>query len=158
MLLGLGGDLERLQLTIGFIAAQFRALVGIIVIQVFTKVLSKAVLSVLLYNYLKGIVKTIVAAYRIVIIPLKDFLLQQYIVLQYLLVNILPLLEIILSRGPIYTKILNRSFVSCIVLIILYTRQQYISFIKQFIRIRTELYFIPLRVVDLGRSIIKLSK
>jgi hypothetical protein len=37
--------------------------------------LSKAVLSVLLYNYLKYIVKTIVAAYRIVMIPLKDLLL-----------------------------------------------------------------------------------
>ena len=35
----------------------------------------KAVLSVLPYNYLKGIVKTIVAAYRIIIIPLKDLLL-----------------------------------------------------------------------------------
>ena len=75
MLLGLGRNLKRLQLTIGFIAARFRALVGIIVIQVFTEVLSKAVLSVLLYNYLKGIVKAIVAAYRIVIIPLKDLLL-----------------------------------------------------------------------------------
>jgi len=32
MLLGLGGGLKRLQLTIGFIAAQFRALVGIIII------------------------------------------------------------------------------------------------------------------------------
>jgi len=32
MPLGLGGDLKRLQLTIGFIAARFKALVGIIVI------------------------------------------------------------------------------------------------------------------------------
>ena len=39
------------------------------------EVLNKAVLSVLLYNYLKSTVKTIVAAYRIVIIPLKDLLL-----------------------------------------------------------------------------------
>ena len=55
MPLGSGGNLERLQLTIGFIAARFEALVGIIVIQVFTEVLSKAVLSVLLCNYLEGI-------------------------------------------------------------------------------------------------------
>ena len=40
------------------------------------EVLSEAVLSVLSCDYLKGIVKTIVAAYRIVIIPLKDLLLQ----------------------------------------------------------------------------------
>jgi hypothetical protein len=39
------------------------------------EVLSKAVLSVLLRDYLEGIVKTIVAAYRIVMIPLKDLLL-----------------------------------------------------------------------------------
>ena len=39
------------------------------------EVLDKAVLSILLRNYLKGIVKTIVAAYRIIIIPLKDLLL-----------------------------------------------------------------------------------
>ena len=39
------------------------------------EVLGKAILSILLYNYLKGIVKTIVAAYRIIIIPLKDLLL-----------------------------------------------------------------------------------
>ena len=75
MLLGLDRDLKRLQLTIGFIAARFRALVGIIVIQVFAEVLGKAVLSVLPYNYLKGTVETIVAAYRIIIIPLKDLLL-----------------------------------------------------------------------------------
>ena len=55
--------------------ARFKALVGIIVIQVFTEVLSKAILSVLLYDYLKGIVKTIVAAYRVIIITLKDLLL-----------------------------------------------------------------------------------
>ena len=75
MLLGLGRDLKRLQLTIGFIAARFKVLVSIIVIRVFAEVLSKAVPSVLLCDYLKGTVKTIVAAYRIVIIPLKDLLL-----------------------------------------------------------------------------------
>jgi len=56
-------------------AARFRALAGIIIIQVFTEVLGKAVLSILSRNYLKSTVKTIVAAYRIVIIPLKDLLL-----------------------------------------------------------------------------------
>ena len=76
MPLGSGGNLERLQLTIGFIAARFGALASIIVIQVFTEVLSKAVPSILSYDYLEGTVKTIVAAYRIVIIPLKDLLLQ----------------------------------------------------------------------------------
>ena len=69
------GDLERLYLTIGFIAARFKVLVGIIVIQVFVEVLSKAVLSVLPRDYLKGIVKTIVATYRIIMILLKDLLL-----------------------------------------------------------------------------------
>ena len=39
------------------------------------EVLGKAVLSILLRDNLKGIVKTIVAAYRIIIIPLKDLLL-----------------------------------------------------------------------------------
>ena len=39
------------------------------------EVLSKAVLSVLPRDYLKGTVKTIVATYRIIIIPLKDLLL-----------------------------------------------------------------------------------
>ena len=61
MSLGLGGDLKRLQLAIEFMAARFKVLVGIIVIQVFAEVLSKAVLSVLPRNYLKGIVKIIVA-------------------------------------------------------------------------------------------------
>ena len=69
------GDLERLQLTIGFIAARFKALVGIIAIYVFTDVLNKAVLSVLLRDYFTGTVKSIVTPYRIVIIPLKDLLL-----------------------------------------------------------------------------------
>jgi len=39
------------------------------------EVLGKAVLNILPYNYLKDIVKTIVAAYRIVMILLKDLLL-----------------------------------------------------------------------------------
>jgi hypothetical protein len=39
------------------------------------EVLGKAVLSILPRDYLKGTVKTIVAAYRIVIILLKDLLL-----------------------------------------------------------------------------------
>ena len=38
------------------------------------------------------------------------------------LINTLPLLEIILSKGPIYAKTLNRSSASCVVLIILYTK------------------------------------
>jgi hypothetical protein len=76
MLLGLGGDLKRLQLTIGFIMVWFRALAGIIAIYIFVDVLSKAILSVLLRDYFMGIVKSIVTPYRIVIILLKDFLLQ----------------------------------------------------------------------------------
>ena len=40
------------------------------------EVLSKAVLSVLPRDYLKAIVKTTVATYRIIIIPLKDLLSQ----------------------------------------------------------------------------------
>ena len=56
--------------------ARFRALIGIIIIQVFMEVLGKAVPSILPRNYLKGMVKTIVAAYRIVMILLKDFLSQ----------------------------------------------------------------------------------
>ena len=72
---GLGGDLKRLQLTIGFMAVQFRALTGIIAIYVFTDVFSKANPSILLYNYFIGIVKSIVTPYRIVIILLKDLLL-----------------------------------------------------------------------------------
>jgi len=75
MLLGLGRDLKRLQLTIGFIAARFIVLVGIIIIYVFAGIFSKTVLSILPYNYLIGTVKSIVATYRIIIIPLKDLLL-----------------------------------------------------------------------------------
>ena len=86
---GSGGGLERLQLTIGFIAARFRALVGIIAIHIFTDILSKADLSILLRNHFTGTVKSIVTPYRIVIILLKDLLLQQYI-LQHLDLMILP--------------------------------------------------------------------
>ena len=75
MPLGSGRDLERLQLTIGFIAARFKALAGIIAIYVFTDVLSKAVLSVLPRDHFTGTVRSIVTPYRIIIIPLKDLLL-----------------------------------------------------------------------------------
>ena len=75
MLLGLSRDLKRLQLTIGFIVARFRALVNITAIYIFADVLGKAVLSIFLYNYFTGIVKSIVTPYRIVIILLKDLLL-----------------------------------------------------------------------------------
>ena len=75
MLLGLSGDLKRLQLTIGFITAWFGALVGIAAIYVFIDVLGKAILSVLLCDYFTGTVKSIVTLYRIVMIPLKDLLL-----------------------------------------------------------------------------------
>ena len=76
MPLGLGGNLKRLQLTIGFITARFKALIGIVVIWVFIEVLDKAIPSILPRDYLKGMVKTIVAAHRIVMISLKDLLLQ----------------------------------------------------------------------------------
>ena len=72
---GSGRDLKRLQLTIGFIVAQFRALTGIAAIYIFINVLNKADLSILLYNYFTGTVKSIITPYRIVIIPLKDLLL-----------------------------------------------------------------------------------
>ena len=75
MLLGSSRDLERLQLTIGFIAARFKALVGITAIYIFADILSKAVLSVLPRDYFTGTVRFIVTPYRIVIIPLKDLLL-----------------------------------------------------------------------------------
>ena len=75
MLLGFSGDLKKLQLTIGFIAARFKALVGIIAIYIFINVLSKAILSVLPRDHFMGIVKSIVTPYRIVIILLKDLLL-----------------------------------------------------------------------------------
>ena len=75
MPLGSSRDLERLQLTIGFIAARFKALISIIAIYIFADVLSKAVLSVLPRDYFMGTVKSIITPYRIVIIPLKDLLL-----------------------------------------------------------------------------------
>jgi len=75
MSLDLSGDLERLQLTIEFIAARFIALVGIIIIQVFVEIFGEAIPNILLYNYLAGTIKSIVATRRIIIIPLKDLLL-----------------------------------------------------------------------------------
>ena len=75
MPLGLGRDLERLQLTIEFMAVWFGALTGIIAIYIFIDVFSKANLSILLYNYFMGMVESIVTPYRIIIIPLKDLLL-----------------------------------------------------------------------------------
>jgi hypothetical protein len=75
MLLSSGGNLKRLQLIIGFIAARFRTLVGITAIHIFIDVFSKAILSILLHNHFTDIVKSIITPYRIVIIPLKDLLL-----------------------------------------------------------------------------------
>ena len=75
MPLGSSRDLERLQLTIGFMAARFKALISIIAIYIFINILSKAILSILSRNYFTGIVKSIVTPYRIVIILLKDLLL-----------------------------------------------------------------------------------
>ena len=75
MPLGLSGDLKRLQLTIGFIAAQFKALIGIVAIYIFMDVFNKADLSILLHNYFTGTVKSIVTPYRIIMILLKDLLL-----------------------------------------------------------------------------------
>ena len=75
MLLGLNRDLKRLQLTIGFIAVQFRALAGIVAIYIFANVLSKAILSILLHDHFTDTVESIVTPYRIIIIPLKDLLL-----------------------------------------------------------------------------------
>ena len=75
MPLGFGGDLERLQLTIGFIAVRFKVLVNIVAIYIFTDVFSKAVLNILLYDYFIGMVKSIITPYKIVIIPLENLLL-----------------------------------------------------------------------------------
>ena len=75
MLPGLGGDLERLQLTIRFIAARFKALTGIVAIYIFADILGKANLSILLCNYFISIVESIMTPYRIIMIPLKDLLL-----------------------------------------------------------------------------------
>ena len=38
------------------------------------------------------------------------------------LINMLPLLKILLSKGPIYTKTLNKSSASYIALIVLHTK------------------------------------
>jgi len=76
MLPGSGKGLERLQLTIGFIAARFKALIGIIAIYIFTDIFNKAVPNIFLRNHFTGIVKSIVTPYRIIMIPLKDLLLQ----------------------------------------------------------------------------------
>ena len=75
MLLGSGGDLKRLQLTIGFIEMRFKVLAGITAIYIFVDVLSKVILSILPRDHFIGIVKSIITLYRIVIIPLKDLLL-----------------------------------------------------------------------------------
>ena len=75
MLLSSSGDLKKLQLIIGFIAAQFKALVGITAIYIFVDIFNKAIPSILLRNHFTGIVKSIVTPYRIVMILLKDLLL-----------------------------------------------------------------------------------
>ena len=75
ILLGSNRDLKKLQLTIKFIMAQFKALIGITAIYIFVDIFNKAILSILLYNYFMGIVKSIITPYRIIIIPLKDLLL-----------------------------------------------------------------------------------
>ena len=75
MLLGFSGNLKRLQLIIGFIVARFIVLAGIVAIYIFTDILNKAILSILLRDYFTGIVKSIITPYRIIIIPLKDLLL-----------------------------------------------------------------------------------
>ena len=75
MLLGFSRDLKKLQLTIGFIAAQFKALVGIVAIYIFADILNKAIPNILPRNYFIGIVKSIITPYKIVIIPLKNLLL-----------------------------------------------------------------------------------
>ena len=43
-------------------------LVDIIAIYIFTDVFSKAILSILLYNYFTGIVKSIITPYRIMVV------------------------------------------------------------------------------------------
>ena len=55
---------------------RFIVLIGIIVIQIFAEIFSKIILSILPRNHLANIVKSIVAIYKIIIIPLKDLLLQ----------------------------------------------------------------------------------
>ena len=54
---------------------RFKVLVSIVAIYIFVDVFSKAILSILLRNYIMGIVKSIITPYRIIIIPLKDLLL-----------------------------------------------------------------------------------
>ena len=76
MPLGSGRDLERLQLTIGFMAARFKALVGIAAIYIFADVFGKAVPSVLPRDHFTGTVESIVTPHRIVMIPLENLLLQ----------------------------------------------------------------------------------
>ena len=75
MPLGSNRDLKRLQLTIKFITAQFKALVGITAIYIFADILNKAIPSILPYNHFIGIIKSIITPYKIIIIPLKDLLL-----------------------------------------------------------------------------------
>ena len=55
---------------------QFIVLIGIIVIQVFTEIFSETILNILPCDHLAGIIKSIVAIYRIVIIPLKDLFVR----------------------------------------------------------------------------------
>jgi len=76
MPLGLGKSLKRLQLTIKFIVMWFKTLAGIIAIYIFADVFNKAILSVFLYNHFMGTVKSIITPYKIIIIPLKNLLLQ----------------------------------------------------------------------------------
>ena len=75
MLLGSNRDLKRLQLTIKFIAAQFKALTSIITIYIFADILNKAVPSILLRDHFISTVKSIITPYRIIIILLKNLLL-----------------------------------------------------------------------------------
>ena len=55
--------------------ARFVILIGIIIIQIFAEIFSEIILSVLPCDYFAGIVESIVATYRIVMILLKDLLL-----------------------------------------------------------------------------------
>ena len=55
--------------------AQFKVLVSITAIYIFTDILNKAILSVLPRNHFMGIVKSIVTPYKIIMILLKDLLL-----------------------------------------------------------------------------------
>ena len=75
-MLGLGGGLKRLQLTIRFIITRFKTLISIIAVYIFADILSKAILNIFPRNHFIGIVKSIVTPYRIIIVALKDLLLQ----------------------------------------------------------------------------------